>query len=618
MLQMAPMNFLDALLSLPDMKYSRPQVSRDGKWVAWTWFRAGPAADVYIAPTDGSAPPTRLTDTLDDTILVSWTPDSEAVIVQQDKNGNERVQLFRVDLQRPLDMAPLTQPDPNYYIRGGNLHPNGCWLVYGANFDLETGEEIEPTWIYRHDVETGDRHVLAQPEKAGYISPKLSPRGTHILYSRIDLHPAGRQVWLVDIEGQEDREILNFGPDVKTFASWFPDGKRVLVLAESETHRRVGLWELASGNLHWLLDDPARNIEDAFVPHGSDQIVVIELQQARTWASLLDVTTGHETRLPQISGNLIPLAPVGDDEWAGYYYSSRQPADVVRFSLADVRPETFVSLSRVWERTSLTPEDLVPAEDFRWQSVDGLEIQGWLYQPRQQANGTVVYVHGGPTAHSEDKINNQIQFFVRQGFSVLDPNYRGSTGFGLAFREAIKVDGWGGREQDDIRTGIEALIEAGIAEPGKVGITGTSYGGYSSWCAITRFPPEIVAASAPICGMTDLVVDYETTRPDLRPYSEEMLGGSPDQVPQRYHERSPINFVGNIKGKVLIVQGLQDPNVTPENVHAVTSALQAAGAEYQLLAFEDEGHGISKPANQKTLFLQLRDFFDGAFFNQLG
>ena len=185
---MKPAEYLDALLSLPGM--SQPMTSRDGKWVAWTWFRAGPAADVYVAPTDGSTPPTRLTDTLDNTFLVSWTPDSRAVLVEQDKDGNERAQLFRVDLDRPLVMVPLTEPEPNYFIRGGDLHPNGRWLIYGANFDVETGQEIEPTWIYRHDLETDERRILARPEKGGYISPELSPTGKHILYERMDLFPS--------------------------------------------------------------------------------------------------------------------------------------------------------------------------------------------------------------------------------------------------------------------------------------------------------------------------------------------------------------------------------------------------------------------------------------------
>jgi dipeptidyl aminopeptidase/acylaminoacyl peptidase len=113
--------------------------------------------------------------------------------------------------------------------------------------------------------------------------------------------------------------------------------------------------------------------------------------------------------------------------------------------------------------------------------------------------------------------------------------------------------------------------------------------------------------------MTDLVVDYDTTRPDLRPYSEEMMGGSPTQVPTRYQERSPINYVKNIKGKLLIVQGLQDPNVTPENVTQVEQALKSAGVAYEKLTFHDEGHGISKPRNLKTLYLRLGQFFANAF-----
>ncbi len=609
---MTPDQYLEALLSLPGLV--APAVSRDGRWVAWTWFRTGPAADVYAAPTDGSAPPIRLSETTDNTFLTSWTPDSRSVLVEQDKDGNERVQLFRIDLDNPGVMHPLTEPSPNYFLRGGQLHPDGRRLVYAANLDLDTGQEIEPTWLYCHDLETGERRPLARPKKGCYYVPELNDQGTHILYSRKDLHPAGRQVWLVDIEGREDREILNFGPQVKVHASWFPDGRRVLFLAETDTHRRLGVWDRETETVHWLIDDPARNLENAFAPHGSRHVVVVEVQQARIRASLLDPKTGEETRLPAIAGNLVPLAPVSDSRaWVGLYYSSRQPTDLVRFSVADPSPESFVSLTRIWERTPLTPDDLTPAEEFRWRAVDGLEIQGWLYRPRGKPRGTIVYVHGGPTTHSQDRINTQIQFFVSQGFNVLDPNYRGSTGFGLTFQEAIKADGWGGREQEDIRAGIEALIRASIAEPGKVGVTGTSYGGYSSWCAITRYPPDLVAAAAPICGMTDLVVDYETTRPDLRPYSEEMMGGSPEQVPDRYHERSPINFVGNIKGRLLIVQGLQDPNVTPENVRAVRAALEKAGVEYDLLAFEDEGHGIVRPRNQKTLYLRLAEFFGEAF-----
>ena len=609
-------SLLDALLTLPLL--DGPQVSPDGRWVAWTWYRTGPAADVYAAPTDGSAPPVRLTDTPDDTLVASWTADSRAVLVTQDHDGDERAQLFRVDLDRPGEMRPLTEVAPRLYLRGGQLHPNGRWLVYAANWDEEAGREIEATWVYRHDLETGRRRPLAQPERAAYIVPEMNLAGTHILYVRKDRHPAGRQIWLVDVEGRDDREIINAGDDRRAWASWLPDSRRVLVLAEAEAHQRVGLWDMDEGSLRWLVDDPERNVESAYVPHGSRHAVLVESRGARPRASLLDLESGREIRLPDVPGSLLPLAPAGGpgrggrQEWVAEIYSSRQPADLVRVALDGDGVGEAVSLTGIWDRTPLTPADLAAAEDFRWRAADGLEIQGWLYRPRGEDRGTIVYVHGGPTWHSQDWINAQIQYLVSRGFTVLDPNYRGSTGFSRAYRKAIKVRGWGGDEQEDIRAGIEALMAAGIARPGKVGITGTSYGGYSSWWAITHFPPEIVAAAAPICGMTDLVVDYETTRPDLRPLSEEMMGGSPAQVPERYRERSPLYAVGNIRGRLLIVQGLQDPNVTPENVRVVRQALEDAGVRYELLAFEDEGHGIARPANQRVLYRRLADFFEEA------
>jgi dipeptidyl aminopeptidase/acylaminoacyl peptidase len=436
-------------------------------------------------------------------------------------------------------------------------------------------------------------------------------------------------VWLVDIEGREDRELFNVGGAYKVHAHWLPDGRRIVVHAEStnggpQDHISVGLYDLETGELNWLVDDPTRQIEPPYWLPCSDQVVLTEVVDARPRASLLDPDTGVERPFPDWNGNLRPVGQAADGEWVALYYSAAQPVDLVRLSLTTLSPGECVSpsetcsLTDVWSRTELSPDQLAPAEDFRWRSSDGLQIQGWLYRAVPSSDRAVIYVHGGPTYHSEDSLNAQIQYFVSRGFNVLDPNYRGSTGFGLKFREAIKEDGWGGREQEDIAAGAQALISAGLAAPGQVGVTGTSYGGYSAWFAITHQPPEVIAAAAPICGMTDLVVDYETTRPDLRPYSEEMLGGRPEQIPERYYERSPINFVQNIRGRLLIVQGAQDPNVTPENVRQVVKRLQAAGKEYQLLEFEDEGHGIRRLENQKRLYVELAAFFESAFGAHIG
>jgi len=569
--------------------------------------------DVFVVPTDGSAPPIALTQTPELTWFVSWAPDSGAVIVEEDHDSDECVRLFRVDLDRPLEMQPLTEDRPPYFLRGGDLHPDGNTLFYGANYDFSTGQVLEPTWLYRHDLRTGERVPIARPKNPEYVEVRLNRAGTHLLYSRKDRHPAGRQFYLVDVDGEEDREILNFGDEVKVFARWFPDSERLMVLSESvdggrQDYQSLGVYHLADEELRWLIDDPGRMIEGAWITPGG-LIVVDEICAANHRPSFIDVESGDEIPFLRPPGNLLPLGRSQDGTWIAMHYSSTSPRDLVRLTFENGEME---SLTRVWAHTDVDPVQLTTAEAFRWHSVDGLEIQGWLYRANPNPHRAVITIHGGPSSHSEDNLSPQIQYFVSKGFNVLDVNYRGSTGFGLKFRESIKEDGWGGREQADIAAGAEALIKAGMADPGKVGVTGTSYGGYSAWCLITGFPSDIIAAAAPICGMTDLVVDYETTRPDLRPLSEEMMGGSPAEVPEKYFERSPINFVRDIRGKLLVVQGAKDPNVTPENVRQVRARLEENGIPYDLLVFDDEGHGISKPVNQERLYTQLADFFDRA------
>ncbi len=604
-------DLLSALLTLPEIR--GPLISKNSKYISYTWRNVHPNADVFIVPTDGSARPVALTETPEATFAVSFAPDSRSLIVGEDKDRNERVRLFEVYLDEPKRMSPLTEEDPPFFLRGGTLHPNRRWLVFGANYDAEREKEIEPTWVYRQDLKTGERIPLARPEKPTWLSPQMNAQGTHILYNRKEAHPKGDQIWLVDIEGKEDREILNFGPKARIRAAWLPDGRTVAFITETkngsqQTHYSVGTYDISEENTVWLIDDPERNIEDIYSPINSHHLVVLEYRNARVTASVIGLVDMQERSLHGMSASLVPIGPIAEDEWVGLYYSSTQPNEIVRFDVNNVDASSFRPLTHVWERTSVERGNLVPAENFEWKAKDGLSIHGWLHRPRRPTKSAVVYVHGGPTAHAEDEINPEIQYLVSRGFNVLSPNYRGSTGYGVAFEDLIRINGWGSDEQEDIWTGAIALIERGIAEKGRIGITGTSYGGYSSWYGITK-APDLFAAAVPICGMTDLVVDYETTRPDLRPYSEQMLGGSPKEVPERYYERSPINFIRQIKGKLLIVQGARDPNVTPRNAEEVVKRLDAANIGYDLMVFEDEGHGILRIKNRKTLYRKMAEFF---------
>jgi len=605
-----PDAYLDEILNLP--RVAAESVSPDLAWFAFSWANVGAAVDVWVTPISGTEAPLRITTSADDSYVMGWTPDGAAILVAEDRGGDERTRLYLVDRAPPHARKLVTDESPNYFLRGGRFTPDGRTLVYAANRDPQTGAEIEVFLVYAHDIDTGARRVIARPLRPGTGAPQLNEQGTHVLYTRKDRHPAGTQLWCVGIDGSADREILNVGDDAKVSGRWLADGVRALVVAETKTHKRIGVWDHAQATTRWLIDDPQRDVETAYPLKGHGGFVLVETLKAVSHAHLHDAQGSPMPHFGGPPGTFMPIAPTADGRWVGSFVNAHHPRDIVR--LSKDFPNAALSLTRGWPRTKLRPVDFSAPESIVWPSSDGLEIQGWLYRTKHESSrGMIVQIHGGPTAHAEARISPFVQYLCYAGFDVLEPNYRGSTGFGLGFREAIKQTYWGGLEQDDIRTGIEHLIRSGRAQPGRVGVTGTSYGGYSSWCAITRWPRDIVSAAAPICGMTDLVVDYETTRPDLRPYSEEMLGGSPSQAPERYRERSPVHFVANIRGRLLIIQGDRDPNVTPANLREVCAALDKAGVRYETLAFADEGHGIAKPANQRVLYARLADFFADAF-----
>lgn len=606
--------YLDQILALPRIDDELiPKCSKDGKWVAWTWFNIHEVTEVYVVATDGTKPPVRMTETDQNTFLVSWAPDSASIIVEQDKDGDERIQLFRVYLAAPREMVPLTEGDPNYYIRGGEVDKSDSFMIFSANRHPATGEETENTTIYRMNLADGHFQALASQRAGCSTTPKMSPTEKFVLYERNDLNPAGRQAWLVGTDGRYDHEILNAGANKKVFCQFTHDPDHIIVVAEGETHRKLGLYSIENSDTRWLIDDVERDIQFAWSAENSQRICVVENIKGRACGLILDPETGTFFDLTLARGSLLPLGKTPEGLWVGYHYSSAQPGEIVVFDPLELDPQKWKSIATPWNYSNLRHTDLSAAENFEWKSKDGTLIHGWLYRPKGVAVGTIAHIHGGPTYHNTDMVTPQVQFFVQCGFNVFEPNYRGSTGYGFAFQQAILEDGWGGREMDDIQTGIQTLIERGIAKPNKIGITGTSYGGYSSWWAATHFSLEHIAAAAPICGMTDLVVDYETTRADLRPYSAEMIGGTPTEIPAKYKERSPIHYTNQIRCQLMIIQGGRDPNVTPQNVDDVKIRLDEDEIGYEVLLFVDEGHGIMKRSNQRTLNKRLVKFFSDAF-----
>lgn len=144
---------------------------------------------------------------------------------------------------------------------------------------------------------------------------------------------------------------------------------------------------------------------------------------------------------------------------------------------------------------------------------------------------------------------------------------------------------------------------------------GNSYGGFSSWTGITRHA-DLVTAAIPMCGMYRLDIDYhETEMPHGRAYSEEMMGGTPAATPEKYANASPGNFIHQIRGKLMIVHGLADSNVGPENTHTAVRELAAAGIPHEVMLFENEGHGVFRRSNVAEYLRRSAAFFEAAFAN---
>jgi dipeptidyl aminopeptidase/acylaminoacyl peptidase len=587
--------------SVPQL--SNIHASEDGAWAFWCMAGPTDTENVWCAPLDGSAPPRMLTDGQDHFLIRDVAPDGSRLVLAQSLNANEHDHLLILE-RRTGALEQITPSQDTHYVYGGALSRDGASVFFLADFDYATGEVTQGAWLWRQDLATGRRTCLARADSPPhfYVGPQLSPDGTRLLWHRSDRAPGGYQLWLVPVAGGEAVKVLDLGEKNNVLAAWLDDD-RIGFACDHEGRDRLGVLMLSTGALDWLAGEPGLCPHAVLAGTGAEFLCIHHVE-SRTRAAL--VGPSGIRPLPNRSGrrSLLPHAALPGGGWLAEAYDADAPHELVAVA-ADG------TCRSIWRAPPEPARRHVAPQDFRWTAPDGRPMQGWLYRPEGRPRGLIGYVHGGPTWHSEDWVNPKIQFWVACGYAILDPNYRGSTGFGHAHREAVKEDGWGGREQADIRAGLEAVLAAGI--PGPVAVAGNSYGGFSSWFAITRHA-DLVTAAIPMCGMYRLDIDYHATEmPHGRAYSEEMMGGTPDEFPEKYANASPGRFITSIRGHVMIVHGLADSNVGPENTHAAIRDLTAAGIPHEVLLFPDEGHGVFRRRNVETYLRQSAEFLDRAF-----
>lgn len=244
----------------------------------------------------------------------------------------------------------------------------------------------------------------------------------------------------------------------------------------------------------------------------------------------------------------------------------------------------------------------------RWQSRDGLEIQGDVLLPEGQAPFPIIaLVHGGPTysvAPGYLARPDTIRLLLEAGYAVFRPNFRGSSGRGRAFVAACFGNA-GGREGDDVLTGIDMLVEQGLADPTRLGITGTSYGGYLSAWLITQ--DDRFAASVPVCPVTNWV--SQRLMSNIPTFCDVILDAEMEDATGRYFSSSPIMFASRVRTPTLTVCGGSDNCTPPGQAQEFHAALRLNGVRSQLVIYPEEGHAIRGFPAKRDFFARMIDWF---------
>jgi dipeptidyl aminopeptidase/acylaminoacyl peptidase len=245
----------------------------------------------------------------------------------------------------------------------------------------------------------------------------------------------------------------------------------------------------------------------------------------------------------------------------------------------------------------------------RISAEDGLEVPYWEYAPSSGTpRGTILSVHGGPEAQARPYFYSGIHsFLVSEGWRVIEPNVRGSTGYGRTYVHLDDVR----RRMDsvrDLRDLVRALASEGKAPPGRVGVFGGSYGGFMVLAAITTYP-ELFSAAAEFFGIANFVTFLERTGPWRRKVREDEYG-SLEHDREYLATISPIHHVDRIVAPLLVAHGDNDVRVPLEETEQIVAALKRRGVPVEFLRYANEGHGFSRLENQLDSYGRTVEFFD--------
>ncbi len=545
-----------------------------------------------------------------------WSRDSRLILYVKDNDGDENYNVWAVDPTAPPASGQEVPPSRNLTDAKGVRA-----LIYDVPKKMPDTifvglNDRDAAWhdLYRVTISTGQRELIRK-------------NTDRIAAWMFDLD--GRLRLALRTSDQGDTEILKVLPDgfqtvytcnVFETASperFHPDGKRFYLQTNKGNPDliRLVLFDPETAKEELVESDPLTRVDfgQALFSEATDELVGTAYEDDRTRLYFRDPAWERdyrwlEARFPGKEIN--PLSSTADDRlWLIVAHSDTDPGEVHLFDRA-IRQLTLQY--RVRQR--IPREHMAEMKPVRYPSSDGLKIPAFLTLPKgvpAKNLPAIVVPHGGPWARDAWGFNNLAQFLANRGYAVLQPNFRGSTGYGKKFLNAGNNQ-WGDKMQDDVTWGVKYLVAQGIADPKRVGIMGGSYGGYATLAGVT-FTPDLYAAAVSIVGPSSLLTLLDSIPPyweSFRIIFHERMGNpnTPEGKVQLVRQ-SPLYSADKIRTPLLVAQGANDPRVKKAESEQIVAALRDRGFPVEYLCAPDEGHGFARPVNSMAVWAAAERFF---------
>jgi dipeptidyl aminopeptidase/acylaminoacyl peptidase len=583
--------------------------SPDGKSIAFVSNMSG-RNNLWLVPAEGGWP-VQLTVSDQRQTAPAWSPDGKWIAYQSDYDGDEQWDIFLVS-PKTGKVVNLTQTREIAELNP-TWSPDGRYLAYEVKPKTSAAYEID---IYDMVLREVKHLTTGTPQDKSNSGILWSKDGKQIVYTQEQAKGTDSNIFIADVATGKSTLLTPHEGEQRYYANDFAragvdDAETVLVTSNAGNgYDNVGLIDIATKKSSWLTKDKWEIRGGEFSPDGK-HVTFSANVDGNEDIYLHDLATGKSTALEIPKG---VNAPVGghsafstDGSHLLYMHNGpTAPGDLWVYDLA-TRKSQQLTHSLV---AGVRSEDMVEPYLVHYPSRDGKwTISAFLYVPfnmaRNGQNAAIVYIHGGPTAQTMNSFNRFIQYAANQGYMVLAPNYRGSTGYGKEFQQANLFD-MGGGDLEDVLAGVDWIKQTGHLDPKKIAVMGGSYGGYLSMMAVTK-SPETWAAGVPIVPFVNWFTEIENEDPVLQ-QSDLATMGDPVKNKARYEERSPINFIDQIKAPLILLAGGHDPRCPKSETQQVVDAIKKRGGTVDYKIYENEGHGFARVENQIDAYKRVADF----------